>query len=354
MGRFRKVIGVDLFAGVGGLSLGAQLAGIDVQVAVEAERTTARAYSRNFPATTILDKDARELDLIPVNKNGTSLVVFGGAPCQGFSTSNQKTRSYENPRNWLFKDFVRLAISCKPDWIVFENVKGFKSTHNGFFLDAVISMLSSHCYSVSFITLNAVNFGVPQHRERLFVIACLGKSTVNFLTQPVSRHITLREAIHDLPYLENGATHDYRKYKCPSRSDYSRLMRGTLSECSGHLVSHNSQIVVDRYKHVPQGGNWRNIPSILMNSYVDHTRCHTGIYRRLSLNEPSSVIGNFRKNMLIHPTQERGLSVREAARIQSFPDWFNFFGSIGFQQQQVADAVPPLLAKAVFDSILAS
>jgi DNA (cytosine-5)-methyltransferase 1 len=102
---------------------------------------------------------------------------------------------------------------------------------------------------------------------------------------------------------------------------------------------------------VPPGGNWKNIPKRLMANYQDRRRCHTGIYRRLKWDQPSVVIGNFRKNMLIHPVQDRSLSVREAARLQSFPDWFEFTGSIGFQQQQVGNAVPPMLAEVVFRRI---
>ena len=111
-------------------------------------------------------------------------------------------------------------------------------------------------------------------------------------------------------------------------------------------------MILERYKYIPQGGNWENIPNRLMKNYADKSRCHTGIYRRLKEDEPSVVIGNYRKNMLIHPTEDRGLSVREAARLQSFPDWFKFKGTIGSQQQQVGNAVPPLLAKAVFTSLM--
>jgi DNA (cytosine-5)-methyltransferase 1 len=129
-------------------------------------------------------------------------------------------------------------------------------------------------------------------------------------------------------------------------------MRGGLNICSNNLVTGNAPHIIDRYKFIPPGGNWEDIPKHLMSNYADVQRCHTGIYRRLRDDEPSIVIGNFRKNMLIHPSKHRGLSVREAARLQSFPDSFRFYGSIGFQQQQVGNAVPPMLAKAVFSQIL--
>jgi DNA (cytosine-5)-methyltransferase 1 len=117
-------------------------------------------------------------------------------------------------------------------------------------------------------------------------------------------------------------------------------------------VSRNSQPVLERYAHIPQGGNWEDIPESLMKNYTDRSRCNTGIYHRLTADAPSVTIGNYRKAMLIHPWKDRGLSVREAARIQSFPDSYEFMGSIGFQQQQVSNAVPPLLAKAVFEMIV--
>ena len=125
-----------------------------------------------------------------------------------------------------------------------------------------------------------------------------------------------------------------------------------METCHNNLVTANAKHVVERYAHIPQGGNWEDIPKILMGNYTDTSRCHTNMYRRLDGSKPSVVIGNVRKNMLIHPWKNRGLSVREAARLQSFPDSFRFFGSIGFQQQQVGNAVPPLLAKAVFSQII--
>jgi len=132
-------------------------------------------------------------------------------------------------------------------------------------------------------------------------------------------------------------------------------MRQRAKSCTGHLVSNNNELVQQRYAHIPPGGNWRDIPKHLMKNYsnlVDNRSRHTGIYRRLVWDQPSVVIANYRKNMLVHPDQHRGLSVREACRLQSFPDSYQFSGSIGLQQQQVSNAVPPLLSKAVFNQII--
>jgi DNA (cytosine-5)-methyltransferase 1 len=163
--------------------------------------------------------------------------------------------------------------------------------------------------------------------------------------------VTVRDALSDLPCLENGSNADILPYLRDADNEYAMSMRGTLTHCTGHLVTKNSEQVIKRYNHIKQGENWESIPVELMQNYTDPARCHTGIYHRLRDDKPSVVIGNYRKNMLIHPWSNRGLSVREAARLQSFPDDYIFTGSIGFQQQQVGNAVPPLLAKKVFELI---
>jgi DNA (cytosine-5)-methyltransferase 1 len=347
------MVGVDLFAGAGGLSLGATQAGIDVVLAVENDLYAAQTYLHNHPSTELIVDDIRNIENISISANGESTVLFGGLPCQGFSTSNQKTRNAANPTNWLFLEFVRIADAWRPDWVVFENVTGITETEGGAFLDQLIDKLSSLGYTISpWRPLNAVNYGVPQKRSRLFVLGSLHGVKVDEPEPLSSGDITVRDAISDLPDLSNGASVNRMPYKCPAQSDYSCRMRGNLDVSSNHLVTRNAPHIVDRYKHIPQGGNWEDIPSRLMSNYSDSSRCHTGIYRRLCEDKPSVVIGNYRKNMLIHPRQNRGLSVREAARLQSFPDTYEFRGSIGFQQQQVGNAVPPLLAEAVFRTVI--
>ena len=169
--------------------------------------------------------------------------------------------------------------------------------------------------------------------------------------------VTVSQAIDDLPDLVNGQPSDSLPYKYNVRtaSIYAKEMRKG-SKCSRqNYVSRNEDYVIERYSYIKQGQNWRAIPDELMKNYANKQNCHSGIYKRLVADKPSVVISNYRKNMLIHPYQDRGLSVREAARLQSFPDWYYFAGPYvqfhGDKEQdkyeQIGDAIPPLLANAM-------
>lgn len=347
------MIGIDLFSGAGGMSLGAKLAGVDVQIVVEADPYAAATYLHNHkPKLGLYQGDIRQFSKTDLNAKKIPTIVFGGPPCQGFSTSNQKNRNKENGNNWLFEEFIRVTKDYMPDWVVFENVRGILETEGGLFADRVIYELESLGYTTSAQLLHATDFGIPQRRARFFVVASRHNVKFEFPTKTSAKATTVKQAISDLPSLSNGASECYMRYPKPARSNYSKLLRNGEKGCSNHLVTRNNDLILNRYSHIPQGGNWEDIPNKLMGNYADKSRCHTGIYRRLKEDEPSVVIGNYRKNMLIHPTEDRGLSVREAARLQSFPDWFEFKGSIGFQQQQVGNAVPPLLAEAIFNSLI--
>jgi DNA (cytosine-5)-methyltransferase 1 len=348
----KPLIAIDLFAGAGGMSLGATMAGIDVKLAIEIDPFAAQTFALNHPQARVLQRDIRSIKKSDLpDKNGSQSIIMGGPPCQGFSTSNQKTRTTKNPNNWLFKEYLRLVNLWAPDWVVFENVTGLAHTADGLFLEAVQTKLESLGYALSTWMLTATAYGVPQRRARLFIV---GSKKGLQLPEPAansSDSVTVADAIDDLPHLDNGASFPVLPYSKEPHSEYSLFMRSNSEYAKSNFVTRNAKKIITRYTHIPQGGNWESIPARLMKNYKDRMRCHTGIYHRLIAAEPSVVIGNYRKNMLIHPTQNRGLSVREAARLQSFSDDFTFCGSIGFQQQQVGNAVPPLLAKAVFETI---
>jgi DNA (cytosine-5)-methyltransferase 1 len=350
----REIVGVDLFSGAGGLSLGAIMAGVDVRLAIEKDKYAAETYIYNHPRTAMINTDIRNVKKIDVKvKKGSIKLLFGGPPCQGFSTSNQRTRNKENEANWLFKEFIRLAKTWEPDWIIFENVRGIVETERKFFLEIIIKSFEKIGYICSWKVLKASDFGIPQTRSRFFLIASKQGYRLDIPdTRKDNASVAVKEAIEDLPSLKSGANMDFMNYTGDPTSDYIRQLRGNLSGCTGHLVTRNSELVLKRYNYIPAGGNWEDIPEDLMKNYKDKNRCHTGIYHRLHPDSPSVTIGNYRKAMLIHPWENRGLSVREAARIQSFPDTYEFRGSIGFQQQQVSNAVPPLLAKEVFKLIV--
>jgi DNA (cytosine-5)-methyltransferase 1 len=236
-----------------------------------------------------------------------------------------------------------------------ENVADLLTFQQGCVERAILDWLRNIGYQVEREVLNAVDYSVPQKRKRVFFLASLLGHAPDFPEPTVkpTNYTTVWQAISDLPSLTNGHSVDEMAYAAAEPlSEYQKMLRhGSKAVVCNNLVSRNNDLVIQRYRHIPQGGNWRSIPDELMTNYADKNRCHEWIYRRLSEDEPSITITNFRKNMLIHPREDRGLSVREAARLQSFPDCFVFCGSIGFQQQQVADAVPPLLAKAVAYSV---
>jgi len=239
----------------------------------------------------------------------------------------------------------------EPRVAVLENVADVESFNEGRYVDSLKQAFLAIKYRVGYCILNAVDFGVPQRRRRIFLIAARDGLTVD-LPEPLPANrtpVTVWDAISDLPTLQNGNVIDALPYRENERlTSYQVALRNrTNGIVRNNTVSRNCDLVVRRYTHIPQGGNWENIPDELMTNYRDKSRCHHWIYLRLREDAPSVTITHFRKSMLIHPRENRGLSVREAARIQSFPDHYIFLGSLGSQQQQVANAVPPLLAKAV-------
>jgi DNA (cytosine-5)-methyltransferase 1 len=344
--------GIDIFSGAGGLSLGAEWAGIKVLCAIEKDYYSAKTYATNHPDTKVIIDDIKNVNPLDMAKKEEIFILFGGPPCQGFSTSNRKTRNDNNLNNSLFREFLRFTTALCPKWILFENVEGITNYNKGETLKYIKQSFMDLGYMLNDKILYASDYGVPQHRNRFFIVG--NRKNIPFIfPDKMNTSISVGEAINDLPLLNNGDSFSRLPYRENTRpSSYAKKMRTNSKISTQNIVSKSLDYVIERYRHIQQGQNWKAIPSHLMSNYKNTNNCHSGIYKRLKIDEPSIVISNYRKNMLIHPTQDRGLSVREAARIQSFPDDFIFEGSIHYIQQQIGNAVPPLLAEAIFKQIL--
>ncbi|WP_457748291.1 DNA cytosine methyltransferase [Sulfurimonas sp.] len=351
-----KFTAVDIFSGAGGMSIGAVMAGITPVLAVELDKHAAATYKANHPNTNVLEKDIKAVE--PLKYIGKHpFLLFGGPPCQGFSVANTKTRNLDNPNNWMYKEYCRFVEDLEPDWFVFENVVGFKSFDKGRFAAEVEDELRSLGYETNSSVLNAADFGVPQYRNRFFIIGhSKEKGGIKFDFDSLEKKpkVTVGEALRDLPSLHNGADIKETDYKNITHlHPYVKFIRRKSTKASQNFVTNSRPHIVERYKAIGQGENWEAAKKRgLLKTYSSTRHTHSGIYKRLKEDEPAVTIANYRKSMLIHPHEHRGLSLREAARLQSFPDDFIFKGPLSYQQQQVGNAVPPLLAKAIFEHIL--
>lgn len=313
-------------------------------------------------------------------------LLMAGPPCQGFSSANRNSWHSANPHNQLVQVFIRYVEALRPPVFLMENVQGILWTpRNGnspaqlSVVDHLARRFASAGYLVFPKLLDAVWFGVPQYRSRFFLLGLrwdLGYRSDDFGSWgpfPLPTHgpgaeqpyVTVKEAIGDLPSVANGKGREVMPYDEPGtqtlRSNaFLRLMRERAPRglILDHVTSRHADYVIERYRRIPPGGNWEDIAAMLTN-YTDMSRTHSNIYRRLNWKEPSITIGHYRKSMLVHPSQHRGLSLREASRLQSFPDWFCFSGTpdgrsggLVHKQQQLANAVCPLVTKALAEFIL--
>ena len=346
---------VDIFCGAGGMSIGAVMAGINPILAIEFDKYAAQTYKANHQKTKVLPHDIKTVN--PLEHTAKyPFLLFGGPPCQGFSIANTKTRNLENSNNWMFKEYIRFLKDLEPEWFVFENVVGFKSFNKGTFVIEVEKELKALGYETNSSVLNAADFGVPQYRNRFFIVGHkIDKGGIKFDFNSLEKQklVTVGEALSDLPSLKNGQKlHEY-DYKHEAKHSYTKIMRKKSKLALQNFVTDSKPHIVERYAVIKQGENWEAAKRKgLLETYSSTQYTHSGIYKRLEENKPAVTIANYRKSMLIHPHEDRGLSLREAARLQSFPDDFIFHGTLSFQQQQVGNAVPPLLAKAIFEKII--
>jgi DNA (cytosine-5)-methyltransferase 1 len=361
-----RPIGIDLFAGAGGMSLGFEQAGFDMAAAVDIDPVHCATHDYNFPLCTticasVTDLTGEEIRASAGLGHRDIDVVCGGAPCQGFSAIGK--RLLDDPRNQLVFHYVRLVKELQPKYCVFENVKGLTVGQHVRFLEEAIEALDDAGYSVimPYRVLNAADYGVPQDRRRLFLIG-----TRKGLTMPQypqireTNKVTVSEAIGDLPNADNFSdlnTRDFLTCKWETTSDYARKLRGldldpddysyprrfdrNLLTCSAR-TEHNDASQA-RFAATIQGK---------IESISRFRRLHPdGLCNTLRAGTDSAR-GAHTSPRPIHPYYPRVITVREAARLHSYPDWFRFHATKWHGCRQIGNSVPPLLARAVASTIV--
>lgn len=380
---------IDLFAGAGGLSEGLTEAGFHSLFANEVIQTYAQTYARNHVGAKVVANDIRDLDANKVREElgiekGALDLIAGGPPCQGFSI-NAPIRSTSDKRNHLFKEYLRFVEAFAPRAILIENVPGLVSFEHGETLHAILQSLAELGYGADVRILGAAYYGVPQMRWRTIIIGVRGAELPpsafptpiyhapikpNFTTtfngkmlvsMPTSateaKFTSVYEAIGDLPVLACGEKGEaIKEYTCEPFSDFQKAMRRGSVGVLNHESPKLAKINVERMKYIKPGGNWTDIPFEMLPKGMQKARRsdHTKRYGRVTKDGLASTIltkCDPHWGAYIHYEQDRSFTVREAARIQSFPDHFVFGGTIAEQFAQVGNAVPPLLAKAVGNSI---
>lgn len=337
---------IDLFAGVGGLSLGFEIAGFNVVLANEYDESIAKAYELNHPNTKMIVEDITNL---PIEKTFQEYrrkvdVIIGGPPCQGFSQKGQR-KTINDERNFLFKYFVAVVDFVRPRYFVMENVPNLLTAENGYFKEEIIDLFEGLGYTLSTDTLNAADYGVPQNRRRAVIIGKQGESAIA-MPRPLDYKVTIWDAISDLAYLNSGDGVECDSYRYPPQSEYQRMMREGSDNLYNHKATKHSELAIERLKMIPPNRGKEVLPkehltkSIYSGTWTRMVKDEISVTITTRFDTPSS--GKF-----THPFLHRAITVREAARIQSFPDTFHFIGTKGSQMKQVGNAVPPLLAKAI-------
>ena len=318
---------VDLFSGVGGLSLGFEKEGFENVFAIDFDRNACKTYRNNFQNNTMLEKDIKNLtekEILDLAGGREVDAIIGGTPCQGFSIAGGIGRKFiDDPRNHLFKEFARVVEILSPKFFVIENVARVFNHNKGKTREEILGLFETLGYRTDCRVLNAADYGVPQIRSRIFFIGNRLGLDNKFPKKTVERHKTVAEVIAKLPRLESGGS----------------------SRIPNHVAMNHSQQMLEKMSHVSNGGSRADIPSDIRPKSGDVRK-----YIRYDSDEPSVCItGDMRK--VFHYDQNRALTVRELARIQSFPDYFVFEGPTISQQMQVGNAVPPLLAQALAKTV---
>ncbi|MBQ9822075.1 MAG: DNA cytosine methyltransferase [Muribaculaceae bacterium] len=339
----KKSIVIDLFSGCGGLSLGFEMAGFDVKLAIDNWEDALVTYRFNHKNTATLNADLLNLDPAKVEQDFNLHevdIIIGGPPCQGFSVAGK--RIIDDDRNKLYRSFVRFVDHFKPKAFVMENVPNILSIGNGAVRDAIIHDFSALGYKVAYKVLIASDYGVPQNRRRAIFVGLL-KSEFIFPKPTTEIRVTTKEAISDLP---EETKNDGEGYPIRPQSEYQRLMRVNSSTLNNHQATVHTAETKRIIAMVPDGCNYKCLPKEMWSLRKVHRA-----WTRMDSKKPCFTIDTGH-NHHFHYSFNRVPTVRESARIQSFPDDFLFIGSKGSQLKQVGNAVPPFMAKEIAKQLL--
>ena len=345
---------IDLFAGVGGLSYGfSELPEFSIIAANEIDRNIAVAYKLNHPGVYMIDCDIKTLDKNLLEKaiKGENIdLIVGGPPCQSYSTLGKR---FMDDRAGLFMQYKRILKTLMPDAFVFENVTGILSMDNGRLFTSVQTEFEELGYILKYKVLDAVNYGVPQHRERVILVGFFGENPFDF---PVPTHgdgkipyISMKDALCDLPILKSGQRAD--EYMKDADNPFLEYVRKGSQKLTEHIAPKNGEHLIRIMESLKDGQGKDDLPeSIRPKSGY----CNT--YSKLWWDRPAMTITrNFAcpsSSRCIHPRDSRAMTVREGARLQSFPDKYVFYGSESTKRLEIGNAVPPLLSKAIAKQML--
>lgn len=338
----KKIKVLDLFCGIGGFSYGFEMTKkFEVSVGADIWDVALNTFRKNHSSTKLINEDlTKTTNEFWEEYTGKIDVIIAGPPCQGFSMSGK--REIGDKRNSLFEEVVRITRIIQPKYIVIENVVGLLSMENldgKLVKDLIIEEFNNLGYKTDYKILNAADFGVPQARRR--VVFMISKNYEISFPQAKfheQNYVTVGDALGNIPPYGT-------EYEEP-KTDYQLLMQGP-KKIENHKPKKHNELIEKRMSYIPQGGNWQNIPIELGQGGGTHSNA----YKRLDSTKPAVTMKHAGKAMIIHPYVNRVLTIREVARLQSFDDSFVLTGGISDQHQQLANAVPPLLGKAIAEEI---
>ena len=334
---------IDLFSGCGGMSLGFEMSGFKGVLAIDnwKDALATYVYNRKDPHTLCADLSLLSPSKVKVDFNISNVdVIIGGPPCQGFSVAGK--RIVEDDRNKLYKSFVNFVRCFHPKAFVMENVPNILSIGGGMVKDSIVKDFESIGYTVNVQVMTASDYGVPQNRRRAVFVGFADGTKYSFPSPQCCPKVTSYEALCDLP---EGSLADGVAYPMAPLNDYQRFMRHDSKGVYNHDITMHNDRTKEIIAMVPDGGNYKDLPKELQQTRKVHIA-----WTRLNSMKPSFTI-DCGHNHHFHYQYNRVPTVRESARIQSFPDNFIFLGNKGSQLKQVGNAVPPLMSRAISEQL---